>query len=93
MTTGKKNHQEKGKLKTYCEVINCLLETYAVENVIAEIETEFINFKQPIGTPAGQYFQALLGNARRSVMGYNKPRLNVIIIEEVHLSIRYSMRI
>lgn len=39
-----KTHKE-GTLKTACQAVNYLLESYATDNVIAETEADIINFK------------------------------------------------
>lgn len=46
-------------LKSYCEVVNYLLVTYATDNIIANAYMDVTNFKQPPGQSAAKYAQAL----------------------------------
>lgn len=51
--------QQKGKLKTYCQLVNYLLITYATDDVIEDVEAEITNFEQPEGMFAVRYLELL----------------------------------
>lgn len=48
-----------GKLTTYCQVVNYMLETYTADNVIVEIEPDINRFKQAADMSAVRFSELL----------------------------------
>lgn len=57
--TAEKNHDQEGKLATYSQVVNYLLETYATDDVIVKAKTKVTSFKQFAVITAMQCSEAL----------------------------------
>lgn len=38
---------QEGKLTLYCQVVNYLLRIYATDDIMAKVDAEIVNFKQP----------------------------------------------
>lgn len=51
--------RQEGKLTPYCKIVNYLLATHAIEDIIAEADMSLMNFKQPDSQGAVEYIQAL----------------------------------
>lgn len=51
--------RQKGKLKSYCEVVGYLLATYATEAINTKASMDIMNFMQPAGRSAVEYAQEI----------------------------------
>lgn len=56
---------QEGKLKSYWEVVNYLLATYATDDINAETDMDIMNFMQLAGQSAFEYGQAFWTKALR----------------------------
>lgn len=56
---GKKNREQEGKLTTYWQILNYLLEMYSTDDLTTEGEAHTTNFKKPAGMTAVRYSEAL----------------------------------
>lgn len=88
-----KDSQQKGKLTTYCQVVNYLLVTYATDDEIAKAEAGIMQFKKPERMSATLFSELLWEKALRCGRVYNDARLKALFIEGLHTSIRLSMRL
>lgn len=66
------NSQKEGKLTIYCQVVNYLLATYAIEDMIAEAEAEIMSFKQPEYVSVVRYLEVLWEKALRCDLVYGE---------------------
>lgn len=86
------SHQQEGKLTTYGKVVNYLLETYTIDDVIAKDEAEITSFKQPAGRTAVRFSEVLCEKELRCGRVYDESRLIRIFTEGLHSCIRYCLR-
>lgn len=83
---------QKGKLTSYCEVVNFLLTTYATDDIIAAANMDIMKFEQPAGQSAVGYAQALWTKGLRFGPVNNEYRLKGICNEGLRKSIRQRFR-
>lgn len=86
------NFYEEGKLTSYCQLVNYVLEAYASSDVIAEAEGDITNYKQPENMSAVRYSQAFLEKALLCGQVYSESKLKGFFKEERYNSIGFSMR-
>lgn len=60
---GGEERQSDGELTFYRQIVNCLLETYATDDVIAKIEADLTWFKRSESMTAITYTKVLCGEA------------------------------
>lgn len=71
---------EKGRLTSYCQVVNCFLNTYATNDIVAEADVDTIIYKQLQDLNAVDYSQSLLTKDLRSGSVYDEYRLNTPLL-------------
>lgn len=64
--------QKEDMVASYCKAIDYLLETYAINDVIAETDADMMHFKQPSNKLLTEYSEALWNNALRSDRVYDE---------------------
>lgn len=84
--------QKKDMLKTYCQSVNYVLETYESDDSTTVSESNITCYKHPkLGpTVVTQRFSERALECKRA---YEKSRLNGVLIERLHNSIRFSTTI
>lgn len=91
-TTENDDLQSERKLTTFCQVVNYLLATYAIEKVIAKEGAKITNFKQTKQLSAVRYLEALWEKALHCARVYEEARIKGVFIKVMHESLRFSMR-
>lgn len=86
----KKRHQD-GGITTYCEVVNYLLSTKAIDDFIAKAVAEMTTSRQPLNMNSMEYSQFLWRKRLTRGSVYDDSGLKGTFIEAVHGSIRHSM--
>lgn len=81
VTADERNSQPEGRLTTYGEATNYLLETYAADNVTDEAEAEITSLKQPADMTSAGYYAVFWKQAPRWAMICNESQLTGIFIE------------
>lgn len=72
---------QEGMLISFCQVVSYILSTYATDDIIAEVDADIINYKQPKDLHAVDYSQALWTEALRRGRVYEEYRLKGTSIE------------
>lgn len=79
-------------LRTYPKVEKYLLQTYAIDNVIAETDASLTRYIQPLTMSPTQYAESFVASSLRCVEFYNEYFLKRIFIESLHEAVCRSMR-
>ena len=80
------------KLRTYDQVVNHLIRTYATDDIIADTEADIDSFKQPQNKTASEYADLLHTKTLRAGAVYSDYRLKGLFIEGLHDSVRQNVR-
>ena len=88
----KKSKPSKGQLRTYSEIVNYLLKTYASDDVIAEAEEGLRHFVQAPGMTELDFATKLTLKVLRCGHVYNEAKMIGFFIEGLNESIRSSVR-
>lgn len=86
-----KRARKEGKLASDCEVVNFLLETYATDDIIEEMDAVILYFEQPSHTPPTEYLEALWNKAQRCDRTHDEYVFMGIFLEACHGWIQQSM--
>ena len=81
-----------GKLTTYCQVIQYLLQTYASDEEIARVDAEVKRFVQQPNQSAHKYALALYDKTSRCGPVYTEEDIISLFVEGLHESIRGHVR-
>lgn len=91
VTGDKGSHQREGELTTYYQVVNCFLETYAADDVIAVVIAGITVLEQRTGINCARYSETLCEKAGRYGIIYNKLVLIGMFIARLCSTIRNCM--
>lgn len=84
--------QKEGPIPSYCEAINYFLETYAVDDVIVQTDTNIMSFTQLSNKSPTEYTEAFWNNAHQWNSVSDEYVLKEISIEGLSESVRRSTR-
>lgn len=77
---------------SYRKVVNCLLETYATDDLIGKTDADIMRFPQESNKLPTEYAEALWKKALRCNRFYDESVLKGIFIEGLPSSIHHSMK-
>ena len=90
--TYSKGHRQSGRLTSYCQAVNYLLETYADNQTISRAHAEIIRLQQKEDQSPLRFRDHLFARASRCGKVYDQEALIHIFIEGCHESIRNLVR-
>lgn len=79
------------KRTTYCQGVDNLFVTYAIDNVIGEVEAEITNFNHQEGLVAVRYSEVPWRKALRCGRVRDHSRLENVFVNVLHIPIRFTM--